>query len=128
MKQDIQKIIKDFKSATLATTGPNGLNVVPISVVEVCGEEIHLYDFFMRKTAENVKAEPRVAFACWHDFVGLQIKADAVYETEGEDFERAVAEMKKRFPDRTLSGLIKLTPVEIYDVAPEASADNILSA
>ena len=38
MKQNIQTITEDFESAALATTGPHGLNVVPMSVVEVRGE------------------------------------------------------------------------------------------
>ena len=45
MTQDIKDTIKNSVSAALATTGPSGLNVVPISVFEVRGEEVHLYDF-----------------------------------------------------------------------------------
>ncbi|MCB9810381.1 pyridoxamine 5'-phosphate oxidase family protein [Candidatus Nomurabacteria bacterium] len=126
MQQEIKTVIENFASAALATNGPEGLNVVPISVVNVRGDEIHLYDFFMNRTAKNIKASSLVAFTCWRDFVGVQVKAEVVYETEGEDFDLAVKEMKERFPDRTLSGLIRLTPVEVYDVAPGASPDDLL--
>lgn len=126
MKQNIKDIITNSDSAALATTGPNGLNVVPISVFSVQGEEIHLYDFFMKKTSENILAEPKVAFTCWKDFVGVQIKAEAKYETAGPDYDATVIEMKERFPDRVLAGLIRLTPTEIYDVAPGAGGEDLL--
>lgn len=126
MKQEIEEIITNSESAALATTGPQGINVVPISVFEVRGEEIHLFDFFMTKTVENIKVESKVALTCWKGFVGMQIKAEVAYETEGEDYDAAVTEMKERFPDRTLSGLIRLTPTEIYDVAPGAGVENLI--
>ena len=111
----------------LATQGPKGLNVVPISVWEVQGDEIFMFDFFMHKTAENIKTESAAAITCWRDFVGLQLKVEAVYETEGADYDAAVVRMKEQFPDRTLSGLIRLTPVEVYDVAPGANGDDLLA-
>lgn len=126
MKQNIEDIITNSESAALATMGPNGLNVVPISVFSVQGEEIHLYDFFMKKTSENIKAEPKVALTCWKGFVGVQVKATVEYETIGPDYEAAVVEMKERFPERTLAGLIRLTPTAVYDVAPGTTGENML--
>jgi len=126
MKQNIEDTITNSDSAALATTGPNGLNIVPISVFAVREGEIHLYDFFMKKTSENIQAEPKVTFTCWKGFVGVQVKAEVKYETAGPDYEAAVIEMKERFPDRTLAALIRLTPVEIYDVAPGTVGENLL--
>lgn len=114
-------------SHALATTGPHGVNVAPISVVELRGDEIHLYDFFMHKTAENMQAEPQVAFTSWQGFHGVQVKANAVYETSGEVYEAAVVEMKQRFPDRTLHAVIRLIPTAIYDVTPGASGEDLLN-
>jgi hypothetical protein len=127
MHEQIRRIVIGCDAHALATTGPHGVNVVPISVVEVVGEEIHLYDFFMQKTAENIQAEPQVAFTSWQGFRGVQIKATAVYETTGEVYEAAVAEMKRRFPDRTLRAVIRLTPTAVYDVAPGASGEDLLA-
>lgn len=126
MTEQIRQIISDATAHALATTGPYGVNVVPISVVELVGEEIHLYDFFMQKTAENIKAEPSVALTSWYGFLGVQIKATAVYETTGEVYEAAVLAMKQRFPDRTLQAVIRLTPTAAYDVAPGASGEDLL--
>jgi hypothetical protein len=126
MHEQIRRVITGSESYALATTGPHGVNVIPISVVELRGDEIHLYDFFMHKTAENILAEPHVAFTCWQGFRGVQVKATAVYETSGGVYEAAVAEMKQRFPDRTLRAVIRLTPTVVYDVAPGASGEDIL--
>lgn len=127
MTEQIQRIITGSGAHALATTGPHGVNVVPISVVELRSDEIHLYDFFMHKTAENILAEAQVAFTSWQGFRGVQVKATAVYETEGGVYEVAVTEMKQRFPDRTLRAVIRLTPTEIYDVAPGASGEDMLA-
>ena len=126
MNEQIRRIITGSDAHALATTGPHGVNVVPLSVVELRGDEIHLYDFFMHKTAENIKAEPKVALTSWQGFRGVQVKADAVYATDGEVYEAAVKEMKERFPDRTLHGVIRLTPTEVYDIAPGASGEDML--
>ncbi len=126
MNERIKNIITGSDSHALATTGPRGLNVVPLSVVELRDHEIHLYDFFMGKTADNLQAGDEVALTSWKDFVGVQVKARVVYETDGEVFESAEVEMKERFPDRTLKAVIRLTPTAIYDVAPGAISDNLL--
>lgn len=126
MHAQIRRIIVGSNVHALATTGPCGVNVVPVSVVELAGDEIHLYDFFMKKTTENILAEPRVALTSWQGFRGLQVKATALYDTRGEVFEAAVVAMKERFPDRTLAGVIRLTPTAAYDVAPGASGEDLL--
>ncbi len=126
MKQNIRAVIDDFSAAALATTGPYGINVVPISVVDVRGDEIYLYDFFMGKTAGNIKIDSAVAFTCWKGFCGFQIKADATYEKAGAVYDLAVIDMLKRFPDRTLKAVIRLSPVAVYDVAPGAGGEDCL--
>jgi hypothetical protein len=127
MHEQIRRIISESDSHALATTGPYGVNVVPISVVDLRDDEIHLYDFFMHKTAENIQVEPKVAFTSWQGFRGVQIKANAIYETSGEVYEAAVVDMKQRFPDRTLRAVIRLKPTEAYDVAPGASTEDLLT-
>lgn len=126
MREQIRQKIVGANSMALATTGPAGLNVVPLSVWEVVGEEIHVYDFFMHKTAENLRAERLVALTCWRDFVGVQIKGTASYETAGEEYDAAAKTMKERFPDRTLKALVRITPVAVYDIAPGGSGENLL--
>ncbi len=128
MNAEIQKHLTDFAAAALATTGPHGINVVPISIIESNDTHIFLYDFFMGKTKENIKSHPEVALTCWNGPTGVQIKARVAYENQGDDFEQAVAHMKERFPDRELHGLLRLTPLEAHDVSPGANAGQIFFA
>lgn len=121
-KEDIKTHIEDAEGRALATTGPHGVNCVPVSVVKVLDDTIHLFDFFMGKTVENLKTEPEVALSCWKGLCGVQVKATASYVTEGEVFEAAKIEMKSCHPDRVLSGVIVLEPSAFYDISAGAEA------
>ena len=114
---DITTAIIDAEARALATTGPHGVNVVPVSVVDITNATIYLYDFFMGKSAENLCAHPSVALSAWSGLSGVQVKADAQYICEGELFEQATTVMLERFPERTLRGVIQLTPTVVYDVS-----------
>ena len=120
MEQAIIDQILSAEAHALATTGPHGVNVVPVSVVEVEGGIIRLFNFFMSKSVENQLAEPAVALTCWSGLQGIQVKAAAAYLTEGKRFAAKVAEMKERFPSRTLAGVIELTPTAVFDVSADS--------
>jgi predicted pyridoxine 5'-phosphate oxidase superfamily flavin-nucleotide-binding protein len=115
------KVIETINIAAakaLATQGPAGLNVVPVSMVRVNPDNIWLFDFFMDKTAANLKQDKAVALTTWTNMIGVQIKAEAEYLTEGEDFDEAVAWVATQNPDRVVKGLIVLKPTDVYDVSP----------
>ncbi len=120
MQESIKEAITSASAYALATVGPHGVNVVPVSVVEVVGDEIHLFNFFMHKTVDNLCTDQQVAFSCWNGLSGVQVKAIAAYVTEGELYEAAVDTMKTRFPERTLAGVIVLKPVSVYDISADA--------
>jgi predicted pyridoxine 5'-phosphate oxidase superfamily flavin-nucleotide-binding protein len=101
----------------LATTGSEGINVVPVSALNVTETVIYLYDFFMNKTAVNLKEANTVALTSWEGMKGLQIKAEVDYQTEGAEFESANAWAQATYPERILKGLIILTPQAVYDVS-----------
>jgi len=121
MNKHITDTILSAEARALATYGPHGVNVVPVSVVKVEGENIYLFNFFMGKTAENLQSDTSVALTCWLGLEGVQIRATAEYITEGDMFDAATTEMKERFPDRTLKGIIKLTPSAAYDISADAA-------
>lgn len=123
---DIKKAIKEAEARALATAGPHGVNVVPVSVVDVTDDQVCLYNFFMGKTIENLKADPEVALCCWKGLIGIQIKARATYITSGSAYEAAVMTMKARFPERTLAGMITLMPTHIFDVSAGTEAGKVL--
>jgi hypothetical protein len=121
MDQHIIDQIINADSRALATTGPHEVNVVPVSVVAVHDNQIYLYNFFMKKTVENVRTEPYVALTCWKGLEGIQVKATALYVTEGELFNDAKEAMLTRFPDRTLGGVVILTPQHVYDISADGA-------
>lgn len=119
LSPSITTCIETASAKALATTGPHGVNVVPVSVITINQNgTIWLYDFFMGKTAANLQTEPTVALTCWSDMTGVQVKATATYSTSGEEFTTAEMAMREQFPERTLKGLIILTPTTIFDVSP----------
>lgn len=117
MKKKIQAAIEGATGKALATTGPCGLNVVPVSAVKIVDGNIHLFDFFMNKTVVNIKQSKQASLACWDGLSGVQIKAEATYVTEGDAFLASDAWAKEAYPDRTLRGLIVLRPTECYSVS-----------
>ncbi len=118
LPEDIINIIEGAESKVLATLGPDGPNAIPLSMVIVDGEKIVVCDCFMGKTAKNLSADSRAAMSFWKGFAGVQVKGQVAYETAGETFDRYVAWLKGKHPDRTLRGVIVMTPEHVYDLAP----------
>lgn len=122
LNQTIIEAITGAEAKALATSGPEGLNVVPVSVVELHGNAIHLFDFFMDKTVKNLLVEPTVALTAWAGLSGVQVRATATYSVDGEIFTAAEVKMKEQFPERTLRGVIILMPTAVYDISAGAEA------
>lgn len=118
---EVTETIISAAAKALATGGPEGINVVPVSVVTVVDDTIYLYNFFMHKTIANILVNPEVSLVCWSGLSGIQVKATARYLTRGDEFVQAKAEMKERFPERTLSGVLVLSPRVVYDVSADLS-------
>lgn len=110
--------IEDATAKALATTGPAGVNVVPVSMVRVVGTKIWLFDFFMEKTVVNIQAEAAVSLAAWAGMQGVQIKAAVTYTTSGPEFDEAVTWVGTQNPDRVVQGLLQLQPTACYDISP----------
>lgn len=106
----------------LATWGVAGINVVPVSVVDLDDDDIILYDFFMQKSVLNIKNSPNISLVVWEGFVGIQIKGQAIYECAGDFFQQAVTVMKVKFPDRILKGVIRIKVEAVFSVSAGAEA------
>lgn len=109
--------ITTAEAKALATTGPQGVNVVPVSVVQVTSEQIMLYDFFMGKTVENILAVDEVSLACWRGVSGIQIKARARYVNDAATVAMAQAELSAQYPERVVRGVLLLEPKAVYSVS-----------
>ena len=116
-----QKVIDALLTAdskALATTGPHGLNVVPVSTIRIVDGKIWLINYFFKKTFENILANPVASLVGWKAFVGFQVRASVEYVDTGERFEEAKHWVAQRLPDRTVKGLLILTPESVYDISP----------
>jgi predicted pyridoxine 5'-phosphate oxidase superfamily flavin-nucleotide-binding protein len=116
--KQVEEMLKGADAKALATDGPGGLNVVPVSMIKVNQDSIWLFDFFMDKTRQNIQNNSAVALTAWTDMTGLQLRATAEYVTSGESFTQAVAWVQTQNPERVVKGLIILTPTDIFDVSP----------
>jgi predicted pyridoxine 5'-phosphate oxidase superfamily flavin-nucleotide-binding protein len=114
----ISEALHTAEAKALATSGPGGINVVPVSMIKVNDDSIWLFDFFMDKSAKNVELSPQVALTAWSGMKGVQIKGTAEYLTSGPDFEEAVRFVASENPSRVVKGLIILSPTEIFDISP----------
>lgn len=118
LSSTIVEFITTASAKAFATDGPAGLNVVPVSVITVEADMVILYNFFMKKTVENI-SQPNtpVALTCWDGLRGLQLRATATSYREGELFSAAQTVMATQFPDRTLASIIILQPTAVFDVS-----------
>ena len=94
------------------------MNVVPISMVKAEADAIYIFNFFMRKTLENILENKAVAFSAWSGMTGVQIKGTTEYLTKGSEFTKMVDWVASENPARMVLGVIKITPHELFDVSP----------
>lgn len=118
LSQNVIEMLEQAEAKALATNGPHGINVVPVSMIKINDSDIWLFDFFMKKTADNIKSDSTIALTGWSGMKGIQIKAQAEYCTSGEDFVVAQNWVKTQNPSRVVLGLIKLKTTEIFDISP----------
>ena len=111
----IDALLKSEAKA-LATTGPNGLNVVPVSTIKIEMGKIILVDYFFNKTRQNLQSGDSVALTAWTGLKGYQIKADVKYVNQGVLFDDVKAWISQLHPERTVYGAVELTPTEVHDI------------
>ncbi len=117
MSNDQAIFIQNAESKALATNGPAGINVVPVSVVRVIDGDVVLINFFMEKTARNAEQGGNAAFTAWTGESGIQVKGTLRYQSQGDRFATLKELLEVEFPDRTVYGILNLTPVEVFSVS-----------
>ncbi len=123
----VKYIILNATSKAFATYGSAGINVVPVSSVQIINDTIWLIDYFMGKTSQHIQENPAVSLVCRKDMIWYQIKAQATYVQTGADYEKARDRAISLHPDRTVKGLIILQPDMIYDIAPAKNTEAMVS-
>lgn len=103
----------------LATSGQDGVNVVPVSSLKVVDGNIWLFDYYMNRTVKNLKFDQKVSLAAWIGMKGYQFKGEAEYFINGDLYDQAVNVVAEEFGlDRVLKGLIVVSVTDIYYVSP----------
>lgn len=115
--EKIVDLVRSADSKALATDGPNGLNVVPVSTVFVEDGVVRLVNYFLDKTAENIQDNSSVSLVCWKDNEGYQLKGECEYKTEPSVLEPVKEWAAEEFPERTVSAILEITPQKVYKVA-----------
>ncbi len=113
----IKNLLLTANAKALATYGPWGLNVVPVSVLQVHENQIWLFDFFMHKTVANIQVNSQISLVFWSGLRGYQVKGRVDYQVSGGNFNQALQYVAKNYPERKLKGLLILTVDEVWDVS-----------
>lgn len=116
--QIIEEILQTDSKA-LATYGKHGINVVPVSTIRIVDDKILLMNYFLDKTLENIIENPHIALSCWKGLKGYQIKGVVTYVADGTVFDEARVWVAQNVSNRTLKGLLIITPENIYDISPK---------
>ena len=126
--KDIASRTKGFALATATKDGDP--HVIPVGFGKVLSDdEVLLVDVFMKKTLDNIKANPKVAVSVW-DYDGLkgyEFKGNARIETSGNAFEDGVKMVKSVFPQFDAKAAVVVQVDSIYDVTPGPEAGKLAS-
>jgi len=120
--EEVKEMVGRTKGFAVATTTKEGEpNVVPIAFGKVLSkEEVLLMDVFMKKTEENIKANPRVAISVWDmdTLAGYQLKGSARIETSGSIFDDGVDMVKSMMPQLSPKAAVIVKVDAIYVTSP----------
>jgi predicted pyridoxine 5'-phosphate oxidase superfamily flavin-nucleotide-binding protein len=126
--QEMRDVIEKTRGWAFATSNKDGMpNVVPIHFTKIISDnEIMFVDIFMKKTLENIKSNPNIAFAVWDWDVkprkGYQFKGKARIETSGKLFEEGVKIVKAEKPELDPKGVVIVKVNSIYITSPGPDA------
>ena len=125
--KDIASRTKGFALATATKDGDP--HVIPVGFGKVLSDdEVLLVDVFMKKTLDNIKANPKVAVSVWdYDALkGYEFKGIARIETSGNAFEDSVKMVKSVFPQFDAKAAVVVKVDSIYDVTPGPQAGKLV--
>ena len=126
---EMKEIAVKTKGFALATaTKDDDPHVIPVGFGKVLSDdELLLVDVLMKKTVENIKANPKVAVSIW-DFDGLkgyEFKGNARIETSGSAFDESVKMVKSVFPqlDAKAAVIVKVDSICVRTPGPNAGKE-----
>jgi uncharacterized protein len=131
LTSEMKEVAEKGRPFVIATASPSGEpNAVSITFAKIISDdEIILVDNFMKKTIQNIKANPRVSVLVWAKMdtgksVGYQFKGEAGYERAGELFNSAVEWTKSTAPQLNPKGVVVVKIDSIYITTAGPTAGN----
>ncbi len=123
---EMKRLVGDAGILAVATATKNGEpNVIPVHFGKVLSDdEFLLVNNFMKKTMENIKANPRVAISVWKrgDSEGYQFKGNARIESSGKIFDEGVKMVKADFAQLNPEAAVIVKVDSIYVTTPGLDA------
>ena len=127
--EEMKQVVAKTKGFAIATATKDGdPHVVPVGLGKVLSDdELLLVNIFMKKTVENIKANPKVAVSVW-DWDGLkgyEFKGNARIETSGKAFDESAKMVKSVMPqlDAKAAVIVKVDSICIRTPGPDAGKE-----
>ena len=128
---EMKEIAGKAKGFALATETQDGdPHVIPVGFGRILSDdEILLVDVFMRKTLENIRANPKVVVSIWdfENIKGYEFKGNARIETSGSAFDESVKMVKGILPQLDAKGAIIVKVDSIYIRTPGPDAGKLVT-
>lgn len=128
---EMKEIAGKTKGFALATVTQDGdPHVIPVGFGRILSDdEILLVDVFMRRTLENIRANPKVVVSIWdfENIKGYEFKGNARIETSGSAFDESVKMVKGILPQLDAKGAIIVKVDSIYIRTPGPDAGKLVT-
>ena len=127
--EEMKEVAGKTRAFAVATATKEGdPHVIPVAFGKVLSEdELLLVDVFMKKTLENIKANPRIAVSVWdmESVKGYEFKGNARIETSGKVFDESVKMVKSRGPQLNAKAavIVKVDSIYIRTPGPDAGKE-----
>ena len=117
LKKEVQEIFVNETYHQFATSSKNGKpNICNIGGKFIRDDgKIVLIDNFMKKTISNLKDNSEVAILIRKEKESYQIKGNAIYLTEGKEYDEAYKWMKAKGDKYPAKGAIIITIHSVYN-------------
>jgi hypothetical protein len=126
INDEMRAVFEKVKVFSVGTASVEGVpNVAPIAFVQFPGnDEVWVGDNYMKKTLENVRANPRMAIYAWDPDTKkcFQVKGRVEVRTEGAEYEKMKAQMKAKNEAYPAKSLLILRVEEVFSCTPGAGA------
>lgn len=86
-------------------------------------------DIFMKASCKNVQDNGHASFCVWDEETDRSYKfvGTATYETSGEAYECANADLHKKKPDKNFKGVVVIKVTEVYDASRGENAGKLIA-